>query len=167
MHFARISRCAAAGFMAMAILIMLSPSAQAAAYPPQPGPTAVLGEMITVNVCGLTPGSSVTVQVNGQPAGSVTVNAGGCAPVPVTVNSTSQSTVNGMTVSTACGSNTVTAGGATATFTISCIAATNAPAGGIAFSGANILPELLFAGTLFLIGIIVIFAYRRRVHTEL
>lgn len=173
MRFTRVSRVAAVASLALAGFVALAPSAIAAPYPPQPGapPGGALGVSVggtaTPSLCGFAPGSTVTLTIDGQPIGSLTAGSDACVTFPVSVLSTSKSQVLGLTIATTCGANSVSGSGTgasgsatTASTSFSVICATSST--GIVFTGSNSSRDLKFGGGLFLIGALVVFAFRRR-----
>ncbi len=112
-----------------------------------------VGDKFTVTLaptCVFTPGSAVTVTVNGQSVGTKTASASGTVAVSITVVSATQVSIDDPVSATAqCGTNTVVGSGASsvaasnvtqsASFTINCPASTaSASKGTVAFTGANI-----------------------------
>jgi hypothetical protein len=170
-----VRRVTAAAALVVVGLVALAPSAVAAPYPPQPGapPTGVLG--ITVggggspSVCGFAPGTTVTITIGGQPVGNVVSDNNACVTVPVAVVSTTTARVLGLMFGITCGANTLTGTGtgangstttASTTLTVLCATAKS----GIVFTGANTTRELEFGGGLFLVGALILIAFRRHEH---
>jgi hypothetical protein len=173
MRFARVSRIAAVASLALAGFVTLAPSVMAAPYPPQPGApgTGALGVAIggttSPTLCGFAPGSTVTVMIDGQPVGSLTAGSDACVTFPVSVLSSSKSQVLGLTIATTCGANSVSGSGtgangtattASTSFSVICATAST----GIVFTGSNSVRDLEFGGGLFVIGGLLVFAFRRR-----
>lgn len=147
------------GAMALGI-----PSASAQTTPTYPGQCNVttgsvdagshlVGERFTLTLaptCVFDPGSSVTVTVNGQAVGTKVASSSGTVNVTITITSATQLSIDDpILVSSQCGRNTVVATGTSsvaasavtqsASFTVSCPAATaSATTGTVAFTGANI-----------------------------
>lgn len=133
------------GLLVSGVLLLVAPAASAqTGYPPGPC-TAVTGSQNVGNVsigqrfvlqvaptCLFTPGTPVTVTVNGVDIPGKTAEAGGFVLVDVTVVSATQLSIDDPVLTPAfCGTNTVTARGAsstaqggistqTATFTLNC-----------------------------------------------
>lgn len=173
-------------FGAMALGI---PAASAQTTPTYPGQCNVttgsvnagshaIGEKFTLTLaptCVFDPGSAVTVTVNGQAVGTKTASASGTISVTITITSATQLSIDDPTLVTGqCGNNTVVGTGTSsvaastvtqsASFTVSCPAATaSATTGTVAFTGANI--ARWSAAALVLVGAgfgLVVFSRRRR-----
>jgi hypothetical protein len=139
--------------------------------------------------CAFTPGTAVTVTVNGVNVTGKVANANGFAVVTITATSASQLSVDDPTLAPAvCGTNTVTARGPstvangqivtqTATFTLICPGPTTTGAattgvgasgpavpstGRLSLTGANITRWLLAALALVAAGSVLVLADRRR-----
>ena len=124
-----------------------------------------VGSTVTGNLCGLTPGSTVTANVNGTGGLTKTVDANGCVHITVQITSQTAGVLGDpVNVTLQCGINTVTAGAASGTFTETCpaAAATSTPSSSVAFTGANILRWTLAAAGLLGIGAFMVWASRRR-----
>lgn len=169
----------AAGFLALSI-----PSAAGAAtgYPPTTGSgsaTVTLGSSTTATACGFTPGSTVSISVNGASYGSATAGSTGCVSLTIgtqSANGVIQLNVDGGSFVTGrCGANSVVlTGSQTFTLTVNivggaCTAAVVTPAppaaappSGLAFTGADIAMTTI--GGLLLIGAgsVLLVALRRR-----
>ncbi|HUQ63691.1 MAG TPA: hypothetical protein VM121_08055 [Acidimicrobiales bacterium] len=137
-----------------------------------------IGETFTVQLaptCVWTPGSAVTVNVNGVPIPGKVANAAGLVSVTITVVSATQLSVDDpVSVASQCGSNSVVgvgqssvAGGATVThsagFTVNCAASTaKATTGTVAFTGANVAKWSAAAFVLLAAGFALVLVTRRR-----
>jgi hypothetical protein len=142
------------------LLFLAAPAAPAqTGYPPglcttvsgtQNVGTVEIGQRFVIQLaptCLFTPGTAVTVTVNGVDIPGKTAEAGGVVLVDVTVVSATQLSIDDPVLTPAiCGTNTVTARGAsstaqggistqTATFTLNCPPAAPAPDGGIPGAG--------------------------------
>ncbi len=125
-------------------------------------------------ICVWDQGTSVTVVVNGQTVGTKVADAAGGIPVSITVVSNTQLSVDDpVAVPANCGINTVsgsgassaaqTTAGATATFTVQCVAAVvTTSKGGLAFTGADIARWAAIALALVVIGALMMRTVRRR-----
>lgn len=138
-----------------------------------------VGSTFTVQLaptCAWTPGTPVTVTVNGVSIPGKVANASGVVTVAITVVSESQLSVDDpVIVASQCGSNTVVgvgpssvAGGATVThsagFTVNCAASpARATRGAVAFTGANVAKWSAAALVLVAAGFgFVLFSRRRK-----
>ncbi|MDQ6909780.1 MAG: hypothetical protein M3Z84_03190 [Actinomycetota bacterium] len=128
-----------------------------------------------VPICLFDRGSSVAVTVNGQSVGTKTANATGGVSPSITVSSCNQLTVDDPVVVPAqAGPNNVSATGpssaakapvtVTGNFTVVCPAAGGAvtKAGGLAFTGANLLRWVAIALALVMVGFLMVRIVRRR-----
>ena len=178
-----------------ALVLFVAPAASAqTGYPPGPCTavtgsqhvgTVTVGQRFVVQVaptCLFTPGTPVTVTVNGVNIPGKTAEAGGFVLVDITVLSTTQLSIDDPVLTPAiCGINTVTARGAsntaqggvstqTATFTLNCPAAISLPvagpatpvAGRLSLTGANTLRYMAVAMALVAAGSLALVVTRRR-----
>ncbi len=183
-------------------LFLLAPaaSAQTTGYPPglctvlvgsQDVGSVTVGQTFTVQLappCVFTPGTSVTVTVNGVTVTGKIANANGFVLVTITATSATQLSVDDPTVTPAvCGVNTIVAKGPsavtggkivtqTATFTLICpgtttgatttggttTGAATANTGRLSLTGTNSLRLLAIAIALVAIGSMFVVATRRR-----
>lgn len=177
-----------------AVVFLVAPAASAqTGYPPGPCTTVTgtqhvgsvnIGQRFVVQLaptCLFTPGTPVTVTVNGVNIPGKTAEPGGFVLVDITVLSATQLSVNPI-VPAVCGTNSVTARGAsstaqggistqTATFTLNCPAAgpgtgTAAPAtpvaGRLSLTGANTMRYAALALALVVAGSLALVITRRR-----
>src|SRR5438309_2038429 len=80
--------------------------------------SVAVGGTVSGNLCGLTPGSTVTANVNGTGGLSKTVGSDGCVHLTIHVTSQTTGTLDDpVNVTVQCGINTVTAGSSQGTFT--------------------------------------------------
>lgn len=184
-----------------AVLLLVAPAAQAqTGYPPglctavtgsQNVGSVNIGQRFVLQVaptCLFTPGTPVTVTVNGVDIPGKTAEAGGFVLVDVTVVSATQLSIDDPVLTPAfCGTNTVTARGAsssaqggistqTATFTLNCPAGTGtgtgtgpgtaSPAtpvfGRLSLTGANTMRFTAIALALVVAGSLALVTTRRR-----
>jgi len=131
--------------------------------------SGAVGQTVGCNIGGFTPGSTVTVTVNGTGGLIKTADANG--NIHITIQITSQTTAvlgDPVNITIQCGTNTIvsTGGGITqtGTFTESCPAAapSAAPSSTVAFTGANILRWTLAATALLGLGALMVWGSRRR-----
>jgi hypothetical protein len=180
-----------------AAMLLVAPAASAqTGYPPglctavtgsQNVGSVNIGQRFVLQVaptCLFTPGTPVTVTVNGVDIPGKTAEAGGFVLVDVTVVSATQLSIDDPVLTPAiCGTNTVTARGAsstaqggistqTATFTLNCPAGpgTASPAtpvaGRLSLTGANTMRFVAMALTLMAAGsVALVFTRRRRATT--
>ena len=175
------------------VLLLVAPAASAqTGYPPGPCTTVTgsqhvgsvnIGERFVVQlapICLFTPGTPVTVTVNGVNIPGKTAEPGGFVLVDITVVSATQLSIDDPVLTPAyCGTNAVTASGAsrtalggvstqTATFTLNCPAAlgTASPAtpvaGRLSLTGANTMRFAAFALALMVAGFLALVMTRRR-----
>lgn len=170
------------------LLALVSPAAAQTGYPPGACTATVSSASLasfppgnTLNitlapVCAFTPGTPVTVTVNGQPVGTKTANADGVVTVSVTiVDTTTLSVDDPVIVPAICGNNTVVARGTSAaannaqvthtvTFGVTCPtpAAAAATPARVAFTGANILRASAVALALLIGGSLLVVGTRKR-----
>lgn len=184
------------GLVAAAVLLVAPAAPAQTGYPPGPC-TAVVGtqDVGSVNVgqtfvlqvaptCLFTPGTTVTVTVNGVDIPGKTAEPGGFVLVTITVVSATQLSVDDPVLTPAiCGTNSVTARGAsstaqggvstqTATFRVNCpagatpttpTAGTATPvAGRLSLTGANTLRFVAIALALVVTGSLALVLTRRR-----
>ena len=184
------------GLVGAVVLLVAPPAPAQTGYPPGPC-TAVTGSQNvgSVNVgqrfvlqvaptCLFTPGAPITVTVNGVDIPGKTAEASGVVLVDVTVVSATQLSIDDPVLTPAfCGTNTVTARGAsstaqggistqTATFTLNCPAAgtTGTPtagtatpvAGRLSLTGANTTRYVAMALALMVTGALAVIVTRRR-----
>jgi hypothetical protein len=133
--------------------------------------TIAVGQTVTFTLCGnFAAGATVTVTVNGAPTLTKTPTNGAVEVVVTAVSTTVLQVGDPTNVAAICGTNTVTATGATTagvgtstgTFTLVCTttATTSSP---LAFTGANVLLALGVALVLIVLGaLLVVFQRRRR-----
>ena len=161
-------------------------------YPPGPcapavslaaGGSVAVGSTFTVvlaPICVWTPGTAVTVAVNGLTVATKTATASGT--VTVTVRALSSSTLeidDPVTVPAVCGTNTVAGTGAstvaglavthTVSFVLVCpatVVASRTTAGALAFTGANLIRWSLVAIALLLAGVVIVSTVRKRRRTR-
>jgi hypothetical protein len=137
------------------------------------------GDQFTVEECQFAPGSTVTLSVNGQPAGSQTADGRGCVSQAVTVLTCSSVSVNGHVLSARVGQNSLTASGSSSTgtpvvqtvnFNVACATAAGLSqqvaqgrsSTGFAFTGANVARLGAFALLLMMLGAFLVRATRDR-----
>ena len=177
------------------VLLLVAPPAQAqTGYPPGLCTTVTgsqnvgnvsIGQRFVLQVaptCLFTPGTPVTVTVNGVDIPGKTAEAGGFVLVDITVVSATQLSIDDPVLTPAiCGVNTVTARGAsstaqggistqTATFTLTCPAASATPvagtatpvAGRLSLTGANTMRFMAIALALVVAGSLALVTTRRR-----
>ena len=175
------------------VLLLVAPAASAqTGYPPGPCTTVTgsqhvgnvnIGQRFVLQVaptCLFTPGTPVTVTVNGVDIPGKTAGPGGFVLVDITVVSATQLSIDDPVLTPAfCGTNTVTARGAsstaqggistqTATFTLNCPAgsATASPttpvAGRLSLTGANTMRYAAMALALVVAGSLALVVTRRR-----
>jgi hypothetical protein len=177
-----------------AAMLFLAPAASAqTGYPPglctavsgsQNVGSVNIGQTFVLQVaptCLFTPGTSITVTVNGVDIPGKTAEPGGFVLVTITVVSATQLSIDDPVLTPAiCGTNTVTARGAsssasggistqTATFTLNCPAAgigtagvATPVAGRLSLTGANTLRYTAVALTLMVAGALALVTTRRR-----
>ena len=175
------------------VLLLVAPAASAqTGYPPGPCTTVSgsqhvgsvnIGQRFVVQIaptCLFTPGTPVTVTVNGIDIPGKTAEPGGFVLVDITVVSATQLSIDDPVLTPAfCGTNTVTARGAsstaqggistqTATFTLNCPAGpgTASPAtpvaGRLSLTGANTMRYAAMALALVVAGSLALVVTRRR-----
>jgi hypothetical protein len=185
------------GLVGALLLLMAPPAPAQTGYPPGPCTTITGSQFVgTVQVgqrfvlqvaptCLFTPGTSLTVTVNGVDIPGKTAEPGGFVLVDVTVLSPTQLSIDDPVLTPAiCGTNTVTARGAsstaqggistqTATFTLECPpagTATGTPTAGAAtpvlgrlsLTGANTMRFVAIAAALMAAGGLALVVSRRR-----
>jgi len=177
------------------VLLLVAPAAPAqTGYPPGPCTTVTgsqhvgsvnIGDRFVVQLaptCLFTPGIPVTVTVNGVDIPGKTAESGGFVLVDITVVSATQLSIDDPVLTPAfCGTNTVTASGAsrtarggvstqTATFTLNCPPASGPGTAGVAtpiagrlsLTGANTMRFVAMALTLMVAGSLALVITRRR-----
>lgn len=186
------------GIVSAALVLLVAPAQAQTGYPPG-GCTTLTGtqNVGTVNVgqtfvlqlaptCAFTPGTSLTVTVNGVNIPGKVANANGVTTVEVTVVSATQLSIDDPVLTPAiCGVNSATASGPsavaggrtvtqTANFTLNCSAvpgttgatSTGGPAtpstGRLSLTGANSLRWAAMAAVLLGVGALFVVATRRR-----
>jgi len=184
----RIRAVAIVALMTLAgTVVSLAPAAAQTGYPPG-ACTPITGAqdagafnvgarfiLLLSPICLFTPGSSVTVTVNGVNIPGKFAAANGTVRVDITVQSASQLSIDDPVLTPArCGVNTVVGSGPSAvartnvtqsgTFTVVCPgAATPVQAKGqLSFTGSNTFRILALAGALVAIGLLFVVASRRR-----
>lgn len=176
------------GLVAACLLVTPAASAQTA-YPPGPCTTVSgsqdvgtvgVGQRFVVQIaptCLFTPGAAITVTVNGIDIPGKVAEASGVVLVDITVVSATQLSIDDPVLTPAnCGTNTVTARGAsaaaqggisaqTATFTLTCPvgAAVATPVRGrLSLTGADTLRVVAVALAMAVSGAVVLIVTRRR-----
>ena len=161
--------------------------AQTTGYPPPAGATLVtngatvtcaIGQTCTYTMGGFPPGASVTITVNGTPAATVTADANGFVTFTVSVSDPHISVNGGPLIAVPFGSNafTLSGGGVTQSFTLvipgsttPTTAATSAASGtssrALAFTGADIAATVVGGLAMLAVGVLLVFATRRRSRT--
>lgn len=183
------------GLVGAAVLLLAPPASAQTGYPPglcitvagsQNVGSVAIGQRFVVQVaptCLFTPGTAITVTVNGVDIPGKTAEAGGFVLVEITVVSATQLSVDDPVLTPAiCGTNTVTARGASstaqggistqsATFTLNCPVAASTVgqatpatpvAGRLSLTGANTLRYTAVALALMVAGSLALVVSRRR-----